>query len=70
MFPEWQGDILASGLVSASIVRLELEDGLVVGEERLVEGVGRVRDVVVDLDGSVLFITDAENGGLFRLTTN
>jgi glucose/arabinose dehydrogenase len=69
MFPEWQGDILASGLVSASIVRLELEDGLVVGEERLVEGVGRVRDVAVDLDGAVLFITDAENGGLFRLAT-
>jgi glucose/arabinose dehydrogenase len=69
MFEEWQGDVLAAGLVSASIVRLVLEDGRVVGEERLVEGVGRVRDVTVDDDGSVLFVTDFEDGALYRLAT-
>lgn len=68
MFSDWRGDILASGLVSASIVRLDIEDGQVAGEERLVEGVGRVRDVAVDLDGAVLFLTDEENGGLYRVT--
>lgn len=68
MFADWRGDILASGLVSASIVRLDMQDGLVAGEERLVQGVGRVRDVAVDRDGAILFVTDEENGGLYRLT--
>ncbi|MDG4649783.1 PQQ-dependent sugar dehydrogenase [Roseibacterium sp. SDUM158017] len=67
MFTEWQGDILAAGLVSASVVRLALRDGLVTGEERLAEGVGRVRDVAVDTDGAILFVTDFEDGALYRL---
>ncbi|NKX46285.1 PQQ-dependent sugar dehydrogenase [Roseicyclus persicicus] len=58
MFPDWQGDILAAGLVAQAVVRLDLTDDAVTGEERLAEGVGRVRDVAVDLDGSVLFVTD------------
>ncbi|MBF9060033.1 PQQ-dependent sugar dehydrogenase [Rhodobacterales bacterium HKCCSP123] len=58
MFPEWQGDILAAGLVAQAVVRLDLSDATVRGEERLAEGVGRVRDVAIDEDGAVLFITD------------
>lgn len=58
MFPDWRGDILAAGLVAQAVVRLDLSGDTVVGEERLAEGVGRVRDVAVDRDGAVLFITD------------
>ncbi len=58
MFPDWQGDILAAGLVAQAVVRLDMSDDSVTGEERLAEGVGRVRDVAVDHDGAVLFITD------------
>jgi aldose sugar dehydrogenase len=68
MFGEWQGDILAAGLVASAIVRLDIEEGLVVGEERLLQGVGRVRDVAVDADGSILFVTDFADGGLYRLS--
>lgn len=68
MFTDWQGDVLAGGLVSASVVRLDMDGDTVVGEERLAEGVGRVRDVAVDNDGSILFVTDFEDGGLYRLT--
>lgn len=65
MFAEWRGDILASGLVAAALVRLDIDGDTVVGEERLVEGIGRVRDVAVDADGSILIVLD--EGGDSRL---
>lgn len=68
MFVDWQGDVLVGGLVAASVVRLDLEGDTVMGEEYLADGVGRVRDVAVDHDGSILFITDFEDGALIRLS--
>jgi len=70
MFPEWSGDLLIAGLQAQAIVRLSLEDGRVVAEERLARGIGRVRDVAVDSNGAVLFVTDASNGGLYTLMRN
>ncbi len=68
MFPDWQGDILAAGLVAQAVVRLDMDGDTVAGEERLAEGVGRVRDVAVDTDGSILFVTDEGAGSaLMRL---
>lgn len=58
MFPDWRGDILAAGLVAQAVIRLDLAEDRVIAEERLAEGVGRVRDVAVDRDGAILFITD------------
>lgn len=66
-FPDWQGDLLIGGLVAAGVVRLRLEDGLVVGEERIAEGIGRVRDVEAAPDGSVLILIDAANGAIERI---
>jgi len=68
MFEAWQGDVLASGLVSGGLVRLELDGDTVEGEERLVSDLGRVRDVDVDQDGSILVLTDYEDGRLVRIT--
>jgi glucose/arabinose dehydrogenase len=70
MFPEWSGDLLIAGLQARAVVRLQIEDGRVVAEERLARGIGRVRDVAVDTNGSVLFVTDAPDGGLYRLSRN
>ena len=68
MFPDWQGDILAAGLVAQAVVRLDITGDTVAGEERLAEGVGRVRDVAIDHDGAILFITDEGDGSrLMRL---
>lgn len=67
-FPAWRGDLLISGLVAGAIVRLDIEDDAVVGEERLLTGQGRIRDVAVDADGAVLAVTDDGNGALLRLT--
>jgi len=70
MFPEWSGDLLIAGLQARAVVRLSLENGRVVAEERLARGVGRVRDVAVDSNGAVLFVTDAPDGGLYTLMRN
>lgn len=70
MFPDWQGDLLASGLVAKALVRLELDDVTVVGEERLAEGIGRVRDVEEAPDGSLLLLIDAAEGSIQRLATD
>jgi glucose/arabinose dehydrogenase len=68
MFPEWTGDLFAAGLIAQAVVRLSIEDGRVVEEERLATGIGRVRDVAIDSTGALLFVTDAAPGGLYRLT--
>lgn len=67
-FPDWQGDLLAGGLVASAIVRLEMTGGRVTGEERVAEGVGRVRDVELAADGTVLLLIDAPDGGIVRVS--
>jgi aldose sugar dehydrogenase len=52
-------------LIAQAVVRLDLHGDRVIAEERLAEGVGRVRDVAIDHDGAILFITD--EGGASRL---
>lgn len=67
-FPQWQGDLLISGLRSRALVRLELDGDKVVSEERLLEPLGeRIRDVAVGPDGAVYVATDASNGEIWRI---
>ena len=68
MFPEWDGDILVGSLVPGELVRLTLEGGRVSGEERFLTEAGRIRDVETLADGSVVVITDAEQGEILHLT--
>ncbi len=68
MFADWKGDVLISSLYPGGLVRLELDGDKVIAEERLLRDIGRVRDVEVDSDGSILIVTDFENGSLFRLS--
>ncbi len=69
MFPEWQGDILAAGLRAGAVVRLDIDGDTVRGEERLQDGIGRVRDIAIDADGSVLFLlNEGNNSRLMRLS--
>ncbi len=67
LFP-WNGDILIAGLESEALVRLELQDERVVGEERFNLGVGRIRDIAEADDGALWIVTDHDNGRLLRLT--
>jgi glucose/arabinose dehydrogenase len=68
MFPAWNGNLLVAALKDKHIARLVIENGRVVGEERLLVGLGsRIRDVAVGADGAVWAITDEEDGKLVRL---
>ena len=70
MFPEWDGDYLVAALKYNLLARLERDDsGAVIAEERLFQGdYGRMRDVKVAPDGSILILTDSDNGLLLRVT--
>jgi glucose/arabinose dehydrogenase len=69
MFPEWRGNLLASGLKDKQLVRLVLDGERVVGEERLMTDQNqRVRDVAVGADGAVYVVTDEDAGRLLRLS--
>lgn len=68
-FPQWNGDLFVGALRGQMLVRLDIENGKVVGEERLLERkIGRIRDVRQGPDGSLLILTDAGRGALWRLT--
>ncbi|SFS19513.1 PQQ-dependent sugar dehydrogenase [Yoonia litorea] len=58
-FGPWQGDLLIASLNPGGMVRLDIEDGRVAGEERLVRELGRLRDIEVLDDGAVLVINDS-----------
>jgi aldose sugar dehydrogenase len=69
LFPEWKGNFLIAGLSSQALIRLELKDDRVVGEERLLADRGeRVREVVQGPEGAVYLLTDGSNGRLLKLT--
>ncbi|WP_426227284.1 PQQ-dependent sugar dehydrogenase [Pararhizobium sp. DWP3-4] len=70
MFPQWNGNLLVTALKSELLARLERdESGAVVAEERLFEGeFGRIRDVKVAPDGSILMLTDGDGGALLRVS--
>jgi glucose/arabinose dehydrogenase len=67
-FPDWQGDLFIGSLKFDMLVRLELEDGRVVHEERMLEdALGRIRDVRQGPDGLLYLLTDESDGELVRL---
>jgi glucose/arabinose dehydrogenase len=67
-FINWDGNILLGALRDQSLVRLELHEGKVIHEERMLKGqVGRIRDVRLGPDGLLYLLTDASDGALLRL---
>jgi glucose/arabinose dehydrogenase len=72
MFPEWEGNLLVSALKYQLLARLERdESGKIVSEERLFEGeFGRIRDVKVAPDGSILMLTDGDDATLLRISAS
>jgi glucose/arabinose dehydrogenase len=69
LFPEWKGNFLIAGLSSKALIRLQLKDDKVTGEERLLAERGdRIRDVVQGPEGAVYLLTDGDDGKLLKLT--
>ena len=67
-FPGWRGSLFLGSLKFQELVRLELDQGRVVAEERLLSGeFGRIRDVRQGPDGALYLLTDATEGQLLKL---
>ena len=58
-YPAWKGNLLVAALAGQHIARVELDGTSYVGEERLLQGIGRVRQVSQSPDGYIYAITEA-----------
>ena len=68
MFPFLRGHLLVGSLKFKQLYLVVLENGLPVRESVMMDGaIGRVRDVAIAYDGSVLLLSDEEEGGLYRI---
>ncbi|GMG81268.1 PQQ-dependent sugar dehydrogenase [Paralimibaculum aggregatum] len=69
LWPEWAGDIFVGALKFRLLARLDREGDRITGEERLFKELfGRIRDVREGPDGALWFLTDEDDGGLYRVT--
>jgi glucose/arabinose dehydrogenase len=67
-FPEWRGNLFVSALAGKSLIRLVLEKGRVVNEERLLTELGaRIRGVAQGPEGALYVLTDGNAGRILRL---
>ena len=68
MFPFLNGHLLVGSLKFKQLYLVILENGLPARESVMMDGaIGRVRDVAIAYDGSVLLLNDEEEGGLYRI---
>ncbi|MEC9078839.1 MAG: PQQ-dependent sugar dehydrogenase [Pseudomonadota bacterium] len=67
-FTGWRGSLFLGSLKFQELVRLELDQGRVVAEERFLSAeFGRIRDVRQGPDGALYLLTDAAEGQLLKL---
>ena len=66
--PNWKHHLFMGALAHQKVLRVTLDGKTVTHQEELLEGeLGRIRDVATGPDGSLYLLTDASNGGLYRL---
>jgi glucose/arabinose dehydrogenase len=65
--PAMKGNLFIGSLKFQYLARLELAGGKVAREHRLLQGIGRVRDVRQGPDGLLYLLTDEDNGKLVRV---
>ncbi len=66
-YPAWKGDLFAGSLSFGYLNRIQInEQGLIEGQEELLKGIGRVRNVRMGLD-SLLYVAIEELGRIIRL---
>ena len=64
-YPNWKGDLLVGSLKFQYLHRVDLENGKVANEEKLMENMGRVRNVRQGPDGYIY--ASVEQLGIVRL---
>ncbi|HLU88376.1 MAG TPA: PQQ-dependent sugar dehydrogenase [Cyclobacteriaceae bacterium] len=65
VYPEWKGDLLIGSLKFSYLEKLTLKNNKVVKREKLMDGVGRVRNVIIGPDGLIYAGLDGQ--GIVRL---
>jgi glucose/arabinose dehydrogenase len=65
--PGMKGNLFIGSLKFGYLDRLQIAQGKVAREEKLLEGIGRVRDVRQGPDGLLYVLTDESNGALLRV---
>lgn len=65
-YPDWKGDLLVGSLRFKYLNRCIMENGKIVGEEKLFKNIGRVRAVEMGRDG-YLYLSVENPGFIFRL---
>lgn len=69
VFAAWRGSLFIGALKEQLLVRLELKNDRVTGEEHLLaDRKQRIRDVRQGPDGALYVVTDEENGEVWKLT--
>ena len=67
LYPKWKGDLFVGALAGSKLVRLDIENGVVVGEETFLEELGeRIRDVREGPDGEIYLLTDNSEGRILK----
>lgn len=66
-YPKWKGDLLAGSLAFKYIERVDLEAGRVIHKEKLLEGLGRIRDISQGRDGYLYVAVEGNPGMIVRL---
>jgi glucose/arabinose dehydrogenase len=67
-FPDWRGDIFVGSLKFAYLARLDIENGKVVREQKLLDDLGqRVRTVRQGPDGNLYLLTDEDESAVLKL---
>lgn len=64
-YPSWKGNILVCGMKLQYVERLEIKNDKIVHQEKLLEGIGRVRTVSQGLDG-FLYVA-VEGGKIYKI---
>jgi len=71
LFPAWKDSLFIGGMVTTNLVRLDVKNGKIVGEERLLKDLEpkaeRIRDVRQGPDGAIYVLTDSTQGRILKL---
>jgi glucose/arabinose dehydrogenase len=67
-FPQWKGDLLCGGLAGQRVDRVRVRGDQLIEVETILEGIGRVRDIVNGPDGAIYVVLNAPDR-VVRLTT-
>jgi glucose/arabinose dehydrogenase len=65
-YPAWKGSLMVGSLRFAYLNRCIMKDNKVVGEEKLLLNIGRLRNIEMGRDG-YLYVSVENPGNVFRL---